>query len=138
MTDTNDTRPIPEPTLDSQPYWDALKKHRLILQQCASCGTIRHYPRPVCAHCFSMETTWIEASGQGTVYSWTVAHHPFHPGFKGKTPYVLVTVELQEGVRMVSQLPEVDPDAIEIGMPVEVYFEDVTAELTLPMFRLRQ
>jgi uncharacterized OB-fold protein len=137
MTDTRYDKPMPEPSLDSQPFWEALKEHRLVLQQCAHCGTIRHYPRPLCAQCFSMQVTWVEASGKGTVYSWTVAHHPFHPGFKGEVPYVLATVELQEGVRMVSQLCGVPADAVRIGMPVEICFVDVTADLTLPMFRPR-
>jgi uncharacterized OB-fold protein len=138
MSTASYDKPVPEPTLDSQPYWDTLKEHRLMLQQCARCGTIRHYPRPLCARCYSMQVKWIEASGQGTVYSWIVAHHPFHPGFKAEVPYVLATVELQEGVRMVGPLRGVAADAIRIGMPVEVVFEDVTAGLTLPAFRPQQ
>lgn len=135
MTGDNYNKPLPEPTLDSQPYWDALKRHRLELQKCARCGKIRHYPRPVCDNCFSMEIEWVQASGKGKVYSWTVAHHAFHPGFKGEIPYVLATVELEEGVRMVSQLKGVEAGKMKIGMPVEVFFEDVTADFTLPMFR---
>jgi len=135
MEDTSYNKPVPEPTLDSQPYWEALKEHKLKLQKCAKCGKVRHYPRPVCDGCFSMDVEWIEASGKGKVYSWTISHHPFHPGFKEEVPYVLVTVELEEGVRLVSQLKGADSQEVRIGMPVEVFFEDVTEDLTLPMFR---
>ena len=76
-------KPLPEPTRDSKPYWDGLNEGRLLLQQCAACRRIRHYPRPVCDACYSMDVTWIEASGRGRVHSWTVAHHPFHPGVQG-------------------------------------------------------
>ena len=79
-------KPLPEPTRDSKPYWDGLNEERLLLQQCAACMRIRHYPRPVCDACYSMEVAWIEASGRGRVHSWTVAHHPFHPGFKVVVP----------------------------------------------------
>lgn len=135
MTEDTYNKPIPEPTLDSQPYWDGLKAHRLLLQKCGRCGKIRHYPRPVCDSCFSMEVEWIEASGKGKVHSWTETHHPFHPGFKGDVPYILVTVDIDEGVRMISRLEGATLEDLEIGMPVEVYFEDVTEDLTLPMFR---
>ncbi len=135
MAEATYDKPIPEPTMDSQPFWDAVKAHRLILQKCANCGIVRHYPRPLCDTCYSMDVEWIEASGKGKVYSWVVAHHPFHAGFKGDIPYIMVTVELDEGVRMVSQLQGVDKEAIRLGMPVEVTFEDVAPEITLPMFR---
>jgi uncharacterized OB-fold protein len=127
-------KPVPEPSRESKPYWDALNERRLVIQQCAACGKLRHYPRPVCDACYSMEVSWRPASGRGCVHSWTVAHHPFHPGFKGEPPYVLATVELEEGVRMVAQLRGVPPDAVAVGLPVEVAFERATEELTLPVF----
>lgn len=136
MTNDSYSKPLPEPTLDSQPFWDALKKHRLELQKCGDCGKIRHYPRPVCDKCYSMKVEWVEASGKGKVFSWTVSHHPFHPGFKEDVPYILATVELEEGVRMISRLKGVKAEEMEIGMPVEVIYEDATEEFTMPMFRL--
>ena len=135
MSDNSYSKPLPEPTLDSQPFWDALKKHRLELQKCGDCGKIRHYPRPVCDKCYSMKVEWVEASGKGKVFSWTVSHHPFHPGFKEDVPYILATVELEEGVRMISRLKGVKAEEMEIGMPVEVIYEDATEEFTMPMFR---
>ncbi|MYE58053.1 MAG: hypothetical protein F4X35_00470, partial [Alphaproteobacteria bacterium] len=69
-------RPAPEPTIDSKPYWDGLKERRLLLQQCGDCGLIRHYPRPMCGACHSLEVCWIESSRQGRLYAWTEVHHP--------------------------------------------------------------
>jgi uncharacterized OB-fold protein len=137
MTVSTESRLLPEPNEDSQPYWDALKSHRLDLQTCADCGTVRHYPRPVCAACHSMAVTWTTASGHGTVHSWTISHQAFHPAFKDCLPLILVTVELDEGVRMNCRLDGVSPDEIETGLAVEVAFEDVSEDLTLPYCKLR-
>jgi uncharacterized OB-fold protein len=134
MADDAYTKPLPEPSRDSKPYWDALAEGRLVIQQCAACGTLRHYPRPVCDACYSMDVTWRQACGRGRVHSWTVAHHAFHPGFKGELPYVLATVDLEEGVRMVAQLRGMAPEAMAIGLPVEVTFERAGDGLTLPVF----
>jgi uncharacterized OB-fold protein len=134
MADDVYAKPVPEPTRDSKPYWDALREGRLVIQQCAACSKLRHYPRPVCDACYSMESTWRQVSGRGTLHSWTVAHHPFHPGFKSELPYVLATVDLDEGVRMIAQLRGVAPAALRIGLPVALTLERATAELTLPVF----
>ena len=127
-------KPVPELTRDSRPYWDALREGRLVVQQCAACGKLRHYPRPVCDACYSMDVTWRPLSGRGTVHSWTVAHHPFHPGFKSELPYVLVTVDLDEGVRMLAQLRGVESDALTVGLAVTMVTDRVTDQLTLPVF----
>ena len=79
----------PQPTADTQPYWDGLNAHQLRLQRCADCGKVRHYPRPVCDACYSMRAEWIDASGRGRVHSWTTTHHAFHPGFKASPESVL-------------------------------------------------
>lgn len=134
MSDTApEERPLPEPTAETQPYWAALREHRLVLQQCAACGSVRHYPRPLCDACYSDEVSWKESAGRGQVHSWTVAHHAFHPAFKSQTPYTLVTVELPEGVRLVA--PWRGPqEGLKLGLPVRLLFEDVSPELTLPAF----
>ena len=131
---TDDTRLMPQPTPDTQPYWDGLNAHVLRLQCCAACGKVRHYPRPVCDACYSMRIVWIDASGRGRVHSWTTTHHAFHPGFKTDLPYTLVTVDLDEGVRMNAQLRNLDPGDLRIGLPVRVAFESATDGLTLPVF----
>ena len=127
--------PVPQPTLDSQPHWEGLREHRLLLQRCARCHRLRHYPRPVCPHCYSLEDDWIEATGRGVVHSWTISHHPFHPAFKELVPYSLVTVDLDEGVRMQSRL--VDSTEPTLGMPVQVAFEDLDASTTVAVFHWR-
>jgi uncharacterized OB-fold protein len=126
---------VPSPTPETQPYWDGLLQGRLRLQRCADCGKIRHYPRPMCDACWSMNTDWVDASGNGTVHSWTITHYAFHPGFKGDLPYVLLTVDLPEGVRMNAQARGIDPSQLRVGLPVVVAFDPVKADLTLPVFK---
>lgn len=131
-----DLKPMPEPGPDTAPYWDALREHKLVLQRCAECGQFRHYPRPLCETCYSFEHTWEPASGRGTVHSWTETHHAFNPGFKGELPYVLVTVDLAEGVRLQLQLRDGALDDLEIGRAVRIDFETVNEQLTVPVARL--
>lgn len=129
-------RPLPESSSDSQPYWQGLLAHELRLQRCTGCGALRHYPRPLCPHCHGFDHDWVVASGRGTVHSWTVAHHAFHPGFKRAVPYAIVIVDLQEGVRMAAPLAGPADTPLSIGLPVVLDFVAATAELTLPCFRL--
>jgi uncharacterized protein len=128
-------KPVPEPTPESKPYWDALNEGRLMLQSCGSCGKIRHYPRPLCDACYSFDVRWIEAKGTGTIHSWTVTHHAFNPGFKAELPYVLVTVDLPEGVRMQAPLRG-DAGVLKPGLPVRLLIELARDGLALPAFAL--
>lgn len=134
MTTPPYLKPVPERTHESKPYWDGLMAGRLLVQKCGQCGKLRHYPRPLCDACFSFDVAWIEASGHGTVHSWTIAHHAFNPGFKDELPYVLVTVDLAEGVRMLAPLRAVEDKHLRIGLPVRIAFETPTTNLTLPAF----
>jgi uncharacterized protein len=127
-------RPMPTPTRDSQPYWDGLREGRLMLQHCASCGKVRHYPRPVCPHCFSMESEWREASRGGKIHSWTICHHPFNFFFKQMTPYVVALVDMDAGVRVNAPLRGIAESDLRIGAPVRLAFEPVSKEITLPYF----
>jgi len=127
-------KPTPDPTPDTAPFWDGLKEGRLLLQCCSECGKVRHYPRPVCPECYSMEHRWQEARGTGKVHSWTVAHHAFHPGFKPELPYTLVTVDLDEGVRMQAQFHGAGETALKVGLPVRITYEAATKDLVLPVF----
>ncbi len=129
--ETLPTRPLPEPTPESQPFWDGLREHRLRFQQCAACGQLRHYPRPLCDRCYSAEIRWQESSGHGRIHSWTVAHHAFHPAFKRATPYALVTVELDDGVRMNAPWRG-ELATLKLEQPVQIVFEDIAEGLTLP------
>jgi len=124
----------PEPSADTEAYWSGLNEHRLRLQRCADCGKVRHYPRPMCDACHSLQVEWFDASGRGYVHSWTETHHPFHPGFRPDLPYTLVTVDLAEGVRMNAQLRRLATSELRIGMPLKVDYELATEGLTLPVF----
>jgi uncharacterized protein len=129
--------PRPEPDDDSHPFWEGCREEKLLLQRCGECNAFRYPPRPVCPHCSAFGVDWVESSGRGRVYSWVIAHHPVHPAVVDRVPYNIVLVELDEGPRLVSNLVDTLPDEIEVGQPVEVVFEHVSAELTLPKFRRR-
>ena len=129
-------KPVPEPSIDSQPFWDALNEGRLVFQACGDCGKLRHYPRPICDSCYSDQVDWKASDGKGFIYSWTETHHPFHVGFRGETPYILVTAEFEGGVRMQTQLLDAKIEDLKVGMPVEVVLMRATGDLTLPLLRL--
>ena len=128
-------KPLPRMDEESRGYWEALARHELYFQRCRDCGTKRFYPRALCTSCLSSATEWVRARGRGTVYSFTVTYQNQAPGFREELPYVLAIVELDEGVRMMTNVIGCAPDAVRVGMPVQVVFEDVTAEVTLPKFR---
>jgi uncharacterized OB-fold protein len=132
----NYTKPIPEPSIDSQPFWDALDEGRLVFQACGDCGKLRHYPRPICDECYSDHVEWKTSNGKGVIYSWTETHHPFHIGFRGETPYILVTAEFDGGVRIQTQLLDAKVEDLKIGMHVEVVLTKATEDVTLPLLRL--
>lgn len=129
-------RPIPVPSLESAPYWEAMNQGRLTLQRCASCGKLRHYPRSVCDDCYSMRSDWVQASGRGRVHSWTVIHHAFHPGFRDALPYVLVIAELEEGVRIQAPLRGAGAESLRLDLPVRVRFEPQPDGSMLPALSL--
>ena len=136
MAETKPSRkPLPRIDEESRGYWEALARHELYFQRCRDCGTKRFYPRALCPACLSSATEWVRASGRGTVYSFTVTYQNQAPGFREELPYVLAIVELDEGVRMMTNVIGGAPDAVRVGMAVEVVFEDVTAEVTLAKFR---
>ena len=127
--------PIPAPTLhpDNEGFWEGVKRKELVFQRCKACGSWVHPPRPMCPRCRSVQKEWSPSSGRGTVYSWVTYAEAPHPGFRA--PYSVVLVELEEGVRLVSNLVDVKPEEISIGMPVEVVFDQVNGEIVLPKFR---
>ncbi len=127
----------PLPTIDpgTAPYWQALARGKLLLKSCRSCGKPHFYPREVCPHCFSDDLEWVEASGRGEIYSFTVAHRPAGPAFADDVPYVIAIVELAEGPRMMTWILN-DPEAVAIAKAVRLKPVKVTDEVTLPMFEL--
>ena len=126
--------PIPVPTPISKPFWDGAKQHRLLLQRCAN-GDVFYYARSHCPVCLSNQLEWFDASGKGTVYSFTVARRATAPEFEADVPYTIGVIELAEGPRMTSLVVEADPDSVRIGMAVEVVFDDINDETALPYFR---
>ncbi|HEY7065437.1 MAG TPA: Zn-ribbon domain-containing OB-fold protein [Chloroflexota bacterium] len=131
-------KPLPTPSAVSRPFWEAAKEHRLLYQRCRVCGTRVFYPRDICPgpECFGVATLeWVESTGKGWVYAHTVSYQPANPAFADDVPYVLAVVELDEGVRMNTNIVNVDPNDVKIGMRVEVAWDDVTPEFTLPKFQ---
>jgi uncharacterized protein len=130
-------KPLPQPDPLTKPYWDSLKAHAMRLQRCGSCGRFVFFPRALCPFCFSDALTWTPVSGRGVVHAFTVPHRHPSPAFQPDLPYVVALVELEEGPRLMTNLIGVPPDPaqIAVGMPVEVVYDDVTPEVTLPKFR---
>ncbi len=126
-------RPAPLLTEDNAVFWDAAREGRLVTQRCGSCGRLRHPPRPMCPDCHSLHIEVITLSGRGTLYSYAILHHPRHPAFD--YPVLVALVELDEGVRMVSNLVGLTPSDVEIGMALEVEFEARGPEHAIPVFR---
>jgi uncharacterized protein len=126
-------KPLPKPSPTSRPYWEAAKRHELQLQHCGACGAFIYYPRPRCPTCMSDNLTWERVSGRGKLYSYTIVRRASTRSF-ADGPYVLAIVELDEGPRMTTNLiaPQ---EQLKIGMPVAVYFDDVTPESTLVKFK---
>jgi uncharacterized protein len=126
---------IPE---ESEPFFDAAREQRLVIQKCSACNEHQHYPRKVCIHCGSSELEWVEAAGNGTVHTYTVIHQQGMPGWRDEVPYVAAIIDLDEGVRMTTTVVECSPDQMSIGMPVTVTFVDEGQEpgrYVLPRFR---
>lgn len=116
-------------------FYKYCKLHELRFQRCTDCGAWRHLPRPMCGECGSFNYEWARSSGKGKVYSWITVVQALLPAFNDAVPYTVPLVDMEEGVRMVAMIDGVAPEAMHIGMPVEVFFEDATLEITLPRFR---
>lgn len=132
MTDTN--RPIPRLDPITRPFWDASARGVLCFQQCAGC---RHRWLPasvVCPACWAGDTSWVESSGCGRVFSFAVYHRAYHPAFEPLLPYVVAVIELEEGPRLVSNIVGIPPQEIQVGMPVHVEFL-AAGDTALPVFR---
>jgi uncharacterized OB-fold protein len=131
-------KPLPSPDADTKPFWDGCKEHELRGQRCSACGRFRWTPQPFCPSCYSWDYEWTPLSGKGVVTSFSVVHHTATPSFKEDIPYVVAAITLDgtDGhVLFQSNLIGCPWEEVKVGMPVEVVFNDVTPEATLPMFR---
>jgi uncharacterized OB-fold protein len=129
-------RSLPQPDPETAFFWDAANRRELHILRCRDCGTYIHLPRPACRTCGSTNLAPERVSGRGTVHSFTVTHFPV-PGYEPPFAVALIELEEQDGLRLVSNVVDVPPDALEIGTPVEVTFEKVADDVTLPLFRRR-
>ncbi len=128
-------RPRPAIGPDNEFFWEGVERGELLFQRCANCGRFRHPARPMCPHCHSLEWEAVPSTGRGSVFSFTVAHHPPMEGFE--VPYVVVLVDLEEGVRLIADLVGDDATDVYVGMPVEVTFveaEDHEGSFMVPAF----
>ncbi|MBM3942324.1 MAG: Zn-ribbon domain-containing OB-fold protein [SAR202 cluster bacterium] len=132
MPDWN--KPLPSIVGETRPYWEGCRQGYLLIQKCESCGEHQFYPRGICANCWAGELEWVKASGKGKVWTFTVTYQNRTPGFDGG-PYVLALVELEEGVRMFSNIVECNPRDVKIGMPVQVTFVKANDQVSVPYFK---
>lgn len=129
------SKPVPVPSSVTQPYWTAAREGSLVAPRCESCGTLFFYPRMLCPSCMGDKFSWETLSGKAVVHTFTVVRQAAHPGFIDDVPYVLAIVETAEGLRMVTNVVGCDPEDVRIGMPLEVVFDEMTPEISVPKFR---
>lgn len=131
-------KPLPLVDEDIKPFWEACRRHEFVLWRCKVCGSW-YFPPSLCRkdhnEPFFGNMEWARASGKGKVFTFVIAHRPYHPGFRDEVPYVFAMIELDEGPMIGSNIVGCNPYDVRIGMPVEVVFEDATEEFTLPKFR---
>lgn len=129
--------PRPVPNIDDEAFWDGCRNDELRMQRCAACKKYRWLPRPMCPYCNALEHEWVTVSGRGKVFSWTVIVHPVHPAANEKVPYNVAQVQLDEDpdLILVTNLVEIDNDAIRIDLPVEAVFVEHEPGVKIPKFR---
>ena len=129
-------KPLPEIRPETKPYWDACKKHELLIPKSKETGELFFYPRAMSpGDDMSEDIEWVKSKGKGKIWTFSVHHMGPSKAYKGDPPHVVALVEMEEGVKMMTNIVDCDPKDVEIGMDVEVVFDDVTEEVTLPKFR---
>ncbi len=128
-------KPVPVPSDESRPYWAGLKQHRLLMPHCDACDGYWFPPSQYCQHCSSKDWEWKEVSGKGRIFSFVIYHRVYHPGFAGEVPYAVAVIALDEGPRLLSNVVGLPPDKLVCDMPVEIVYDDITPEMTIPKFR---
>jgi uncharacterized OB-fold protein len=130
-------KPLPDPSPETRFFWEKCRAHELWIPYCRSCERFYWYPRDFCPHCFGWDTEWRRASGRGAVYTFAIHYRAWHPGWADDVPYVTAMVQLEEGPRLFTNLigVDADPGSVRCDMPVEVVFDDVSDQISLPRFR---
>lgn len=128
-------KPIPVPDEASAPFFEGARQGRLMLMRCRACGAWRMPSRDRCDRCWSTDTEWAAASGKGTLYTFGIMHQRYHPAFAAEIPYNVAVVELAEGPRLTTNIIDCPNDQLRVGMPVEVVFDSVSDDVSVPKFR---
>ncbi len=126
---------LPQPDLETQPFWDAAREGRLLIKRCNACARTHFYPRPFCPHCWSPDVEWMDASGRATLYTWSVVYRNDLPPFHERVPYVAAIVDLAEGPRMMTNVVDCEFDRLEVGMALDAVFHPTSDEVTIVRFR---
>ena len=128
-------KPLPTVAGETKAFWDSCRRGQLVIQYCDGCDEYQWYPRGICADCWGESVRWVQSSGRGTVWTYTVTYQNRTPGFAEDVPYVLAVVELEEGVKMFTNIVDCNPREVTIGMPVEVTFVRANDQITVPYFK---
>src|SRR5438309_7641960 len=129
-------RPLPIPDEESAPFFDGAKEGKLLLKYCLACDRYLGPERELCDVCFNRELEWRPSSGKGTIYTFTIIHQVITPAFQNEVPYNVTYVELEEGPRLKTNIVGIPNSEIKAGLPVEVVFEEVGEDVTVPKFKL--
>jgi uncharacterized OB-fold protein len=129
--------PLPQPSIETEPFWAAVQERRLIMPKCDACGKISFPPTVACPACGGDKFTWTEMSGRGKVYSFVVYHRVYHPSLTDKVPYVVALIELEEGPRIISNVVGMPIEEVTCEMPVQVLYEEVRDGYLIPKFARR-
>jgi uncharacterized protein len=127
-------KPLPMSNNEDKGFWEGIKQHRPVCQRCTQCGTWLWHPLVQCPQCLSFALGYDEITGRGKVLSYSIVRYNPSPVWADAVPFVLATVEMEEGVRMKFHLVNCAPDDVKVGMSVRMIFKDVTDEWTLPQF----
>src|ERR1039457_5396455 len=129
------TKPI-YPTVNelNRPFWDGCRERRLMMQYCTKCGFVRYPAAPICPRCLATESTWQQASGRGTLFSFVVFHRAYHPAWEAKVPYNVSLIELEEGPIILSNVVGLKNEDLKIGLPVIAEFEILDVTILIPVF----
>jgi uncharacterized OB-fold protein len=133
---TNYKKPLPQPTPWSKNFWEGTKNKKLLIQKCKNCNQMIMYPKKYCPFCMGDEMDWVEASGRGKIYSFTVVYNNPPSAFLKDLPFTIAIIKLEEGVQMLSNIVATDYESLKCEMDVEVVFDNVTDEISLPKFRV--
>lgn len=126
---------VPTPDGETRPFWAAAREGQFLVKRCRSCSRAHYYPRPFCPYCWGSEVEWEAASGRATLYTYSVVHVNDLPPFTERVPYVAGIVDLEEGPRAMTNIVDCDHDELRVGMPLDVAFQAISDDVTIPVFR---